>query len=266
MPLGNASVAERIAVCEEETVVSLLKDISVSLASIKNQNFACTNQSKINDCECQRRSEITNRQNSIEKDTKAGGLSVTRSFDGSVRPVQQSVSNKLADTASTTCVPYGEPSPLDDSTLTRFALNYNGILDRSDVLDRLNRLPPDDFRHQIPATKGNFLRQFMLDSFPSDFSIGGDVQLCLAELKRFEDFQIKLGIGHFWVRDYDSKGVYTQWDCVNLPSLSSVKDDPKDRQCEIPASEWPLEWLTRREQRPIAPWRRIMYVFQVTTP
>ena len=258
MPLGNASFTERIAVCEEETIVTLLRDISASLTSIENQNLASRNSSRINGCECQCQSGTTNRQKSIPEDTKAGGSSVIRSFDRSVNPVQQPISDKIDDTISTTYVPYGKSSPLDDSTLARFALNYNGVLDRSDVWDRLNRLPPDDFRHQIPATKGNFLRQFMSDSLPSGFTTESDVQLCLAELRRFEDFQIRLGIGHFWIRDYDSKGAYTQWDCVNPPSISSIRNDAKDRQYEIPATEWPLDWLTRHERRPIAPWRRIM--------
>ncbi|KAL9116881.1 MAG: hypothetical protein Q9187_006590, partial [Circinaria calcarea] len=263
MPLGNASVAESLVVSEEETIVSLLRDISASLTSIKNQNRGCASQSAIDGCHCRCRSGISNGGSLTPGDVNAGRSSATRSLDISIGSAHQSVSESLSETVGTIYVPYGKSSPLDETTLARFVQHYNGVLDRSDVLDRLNRLPPDDFRHRVPATKGHFLRQFMSDSLPSGFTTESDIQLCLAELRRFEDFQIRLGRGHFWIRDYDSSGAYTQWDCVDPPSVSPAKNNSTDHQCEIPASEWPPEWLTRHELRPIAPWRRIMYGYQM---
>ena len=266
MPLGSASVAESLVVSEDETILSLLRDISSSLTSIRNQNRGCGFQSATDGCHCRCQNGISNGESLTPEDVNAGRSSAARSTDTPVGSTHQSVSESLGETVGTIYVLYGKSSPLDETTLARFAQHYNGVLDRSDVLDRLNRLPPDDFRHQIPATKGHFLRQFMSESLPSGFTTESDIQLCLAELQRFEDFQIRLGRGHFWIRDYDSRGSYTQWDCANPPTVMLAKNDSMDRQCEIPASEWPPEWLTRHELRPIAPWRRIMYGYQVAIP
>ena len=253
---------------DEPSVISLLKSINESLTELKNQKICEADcHSPHIHCVVQRKKFLPSEavcnsvKSSVTTNSHLGESSKIQS-NGKFTPFVHSPERVKPETSDKfSFVPYGESTPLDESTISRFTLQYKDLLERPDVQQRLARLPPDDHRHLIPATRGNFLRQFMSDTVPLNTATDAEMaQLFLTELKRFEDFHIRLGTGHFWVRDYDDHGHFVQWDCVNDPSSPSVGDRRQARVCNIPASGWPVDWLNRRESRPVAPWRRIMYV------
>ena len=157
-----------------------------------------------------------------------------------------------------TDISYGVSSPRDDFTLSRFAFCRDIIAHQlSEVRDHLSRLPPDDFRHSITASRSNFLRQWDLDTyrFPSN---SGSRQFSVESFSCFKDFRTRLGIGNFWVRDYDLCRNYAQWDCINSPLYSSIRCTEEIRQFDIPPLKWPTHWAGWERDAPISPWRRIM--------
>ena len=245
---------------EQESIVSLLREINLSLNTIKNQSRVIENSKP--DCTCQRPAEVQSSSQrtgfnkySIAERSAPYGL-YTRSTESS----DATRFEDWEDSVDLDLIAYGESSPLDDFTLEKFALKYDCVSEMPEIYDYIRCLPPDDYRHQIPATRGAFLRRLMQDTSYSDSPAKRNLQLFREKLGRFQEFKIKLGTGHFWIRDYDLSGSYIHWDCVKPPAVSSVDKSIREKQCKIPDSKWPSNWLFQDKKTPIAPWRRIMYV------
>ena len=250
----------------EETIITLLKEINSSLKALKNQNQSTKNESS--HCNCHRPAEVefddldlssclgstSHKQNIAERSAPYGlhsksseSLLVT-TFEG------------MWDPADPDLISYGEITPLDDSILANFASASDSVLEITEIRDCVRHLPPDDHRHGIAATRGNFLRRSLQDKSPLNLSTERKIPFIQKKLGLFEEFEVKLGTGHFWIRDYDLSGCYVHWDCINDPVIRSTDDSIGKKQCNIPGSRWPGTWSTRHKATPAAPWRRIMYV------
>lgn len=253
---------------EEESVLSLLREISTSLAAIRNQHPVTEGSCGKNlcTCECHQRPE-TNTEGSSHHEPSlmdVNQLNIAETsleqgeYDSSTGSSKSPSCRDENDLLDLILVSYGEPTPRDEYTTARFVRQYGDILNTPDIKDRLSRLPPDDLRYSTFATRGNFLVNLMSKVWPPSSTPDRNSQFCLQNFDRFEEFRIRLGTGHFWIRDYDLRGNYTHWDCVNPPVIASMLNRDRDRQCDIPASPWPVDWAVRRASAPPAPWRRIM--------
>ena len=256
---------------ENRSIISLLGDISSSLAAIKDQQAALqdslveltavvtepslhTNE-RVEDnsvCSCENAKATAHGESPYVRDGAVAGL--------------DKVSNEVRDEdlVDLIAVPYEACTPSEGLVLNGFDVCYKDIIESSEVQDRLSCLPPDDFRLPVRATRGTFLRQLISNAnpwntrwnIPTNFNRGDGTEL-RRELLCFQNFEAKVKSGRFWIRDYDSYGCYTQWDCVRLPKVCSSNALNKQAQCKIPDCEWPVDW-SNQQSTPIAPWRRIM--------
>ena len=259
-----------MSTADERPIVTLLRDISSSLAVIKNQQAALQTCIGRTNCCCSHEchsciavhepighSTVGNgstgramTQSSLSSLTHTDVLELDKDSIDREKPVVDLIE-----------VPYDVPTPVEQHIRSALGARYKDVLDNSYVQDRLNCLPPDDYRLPLPATRGVFLKQFTSDNNPVKIS-GATIDKIymkevLRELNYFEEFGMKMGSGHFRIRDYDFKGCYTQWDCVNTPKVISSDVRDKSMNSKIPNSAWPLDWSIQHET-PVAPWRRIM--------
>ena len=248
-------------ITEERSIVALLSDINSSLAAIKNQQTALQDVLAQAACHCDHGCRTGRTYHELVAYTSSN---TAQGFSGCVN--QEKISQPDEDPhlvgaenmVDLMAVPYETSTPMEQHMLGRFESQYEDVLESSSIQDSLSCLPPDDFRLAISATRGGFLRQLTSDVGRLSAPKVNSVKEVLRELTSFEDFRIKLGSGHFWVRDYDSQGCYTQWNCVDPPKVFPNNDQEKDSQCSIPDSQWPLNWSIQHQTTPIAPWRRIM--------
>ena len=255
---------------ENRSIISLLGDISSSLAAIKDQQAALQDSiiraNRYCNHECQ---SSLNTHKPVEDNSVcncANAKATTQGLfpqmgDGGVAELD-AVSNEVQDEnmVDLIAVPYEAYTPPEQLVLDRFNVCYKDTIGNSEIQDRLSCLPPDDSRLPIHATRGAFLRQLIYDVNPWNISVDakrGHRREVLQELQQFENFKANVGSGHFWIRDYDSYGCYTQWDCVTLPKVSSNNALKEQAQCRIPDSEWLFNWRNQ-QSTPVAPWRRIM--------
>ena len=273
MSIQDSDIAVQGVTSQSESLTSLLREISLSLSAIKQQNEVLSEQI-LKSCKCHnkhnRRDEPAEKNLPKSLAPAIGKLPVSRGFSfapNSLSPVTTGDSlywtpDKLRNTVT---VPYGEPSPLDAHTYWKFGHHFDTILEDSDLENRLNYLPPDDYRYQIPATRPNFLRNFMTEgaTVPIEFKRAQKLKEALTkELDRFDDYQMRLGTGYFWIRDYDSHGSYMRWDCISPPKVVLSSSTAAEDGVSIPDSEWPIDWkFAQQDGTPLAPWRRIMYEF-----
>ena len=255
-----------------ESLTLLLKEISLSLSAIKQQNEVLS-EHLLKSCTCQ----IEHGEHTVDAKKNQPRPNASTVTELQVSRDLHSTPDLLSPVTTTdsldwtqdklrnvTIVPYGETSPMDANTYHKFEHHFDTVLDDSDVEDRLNYLPPDDYRYQIPATRPNFLRNFMEAgaTVPLEFRRAQRLKDGLAkELDRFEEYQMRLGTGYFWVRDYDNHGNYMRWDCISPPRVILSSHSTAKEGVSIPDSEWPMDWRSvQRDGTPPAPWRRIMYV------
>lgn len=234
---------------EEKSIAAVLSEISATLIAIKDQQTSLQND--------------INRllsQNTRPPPTLSDGLpelsipdrSSTGFSERKPRPVsrhRQPVATE--DMCAVRLIPYLQSTPVEEQILAKFEANGSSALEDLNILDKLSCLPPDDYRFAMRATRGKFVKELI--SSP----IITRIKEIFKELNCFQDFQRQLGPGHFWVRDYDNYGSYTQWDCVDLPKVFTTDTSSIEKECKIPDSEWPLEWNTGHKT-PVAPWRRII--------
>lgn len=257
---------------DEVSIITLLREISSSLATIKDQQTALRDYSVRTNCcshGCQPSLAIEKpighnafNHDSMIRTTRQESYSPSIHIDSSTSDKDVTDTEKRADY---TVVPYTVSPPMEQHILGMFGSRYKDVLDSSYVLKRLTNLPPDDQRLPLLATRGTFLRQLTSDRNPLKLSGATEdsmyVKEVLRELDLFQDFRPRIGSGHFWIRDYDSHGCYTQWDCVNSPKVILNGVQEKSTEFNIPDLVWPLDWSIHQIS-PVAPWRRIMYFDQ----
>ena len=253
-------------VAEEMSVIALLSDISSSLAAIKNQQTGLQDALIRAGCHCDRCHQHSLATHKPMCHRSVCGSPTRRAtaqgFPSSVTYEEFSISHDDPHVVATEnlvdliAVPYDGSTPMDQHLLAALDSRYEDVLEKMDIQNSLSCLPPDDHRLALPATRGAFLKQFMSDINPLSSPMTKEI---LQGLDYFREFRTILGSGHFWIRDYDSQGYYTQWDCVDLPNvISNRKARDKSSKCKIPDSIWPLDWSIQQKTTPIAPWRRIM--------
>ena len=260
-------------ISQSESLTSLLREINVSLSAIKQQNEVLS-EHLLKSCGCHNEHnehKVSARENLPKSLVSAvGALQVSRDFDIAPNPLSpattaDSLDETLSKLRNVIVVPYGHSSPLDAHTYRKLEYRFDTVLEESDLEDRLNYLPPDDHRYQIPATRANFLINFMNEGAATLLELKRAHKLKEAltkELGRFEEYQTLLGTGYFWVRDYDSYGSYTRWDCISPPKVVLSSPTTAEEGIRIPGSEWPAGWRSVQQRgTPHAPWRRIMYEF-----
>ena len=259
----DSAEEEKEKLNENDSVISLLRDISASLVSLKSQNRSVENRHTACCCRCQYHQDKPAKDADFDTAHLINAIGTVTIQDKP--PEAESNSSRVYDNEDidhlsngTTEISYGVSSPRDDFTLRRFVFRHNITAHQlSGMRDHLSRLPPDDFRYAVTASRSNFLRQWDQDMyrFPSN---SGSRQFSVDSFSCFRDARNRLGVGHFWVRDYDLCGNYAQWDCINSPLYSSLGYTEEIRQLDIPPSKWPTHWAEWPRNAPIAPWRRIM--------
>ena len=266
MSCNGADLDVERVVSQSENLTTLLKEINASLTAIKQQNELLSNH-VMRSCKCQTvPKDLLRRDPERTFDPANGESHVDHGVAGHpLRPanarhsctVQSPI--QLCDVIA---VPYGDASPLDLHTHDRFEQHFDMLLEDTELQDRLSHLPPDDHRLGIPATRTNFLRHYMLEAAtaPIDFRRAQKLkENLIAELNRFDEYQLKLGTGYFWIRDYDRYGNYISWNCTTAPKIVCVHGASLEKGVQIPDTEWPIDWRSvQQDGTPVAPWRRIM--------
>ena len=261
MSPDNALMDETSSQDGNESVISLLRDINASLAFIKNQDWPRSNSHEVACCKCQCHENASTKEVSSSPTHNIDTKEIFVEQDGKPKTDLESSNAYDFEDAykrSTTVTEYGACSPRDDFTLTRFAHRHDLTYKLSELQDRLSRFAPDDHRLKLTATRGNFVRQFVSDA--SSSLTYRHIHFSMENFDWFKEAKAKLGVGHFWIRDYDRNGNYAQWDCINHPLYSSIDSARGVKQCDIPSSRWPLHWAEWSRNTPISPWRRIVYV------
>ena len=246
----------------DSKIIQLLERISASLATIEQQNHRVLLHPVINQS-AESTDSVPTVQSALLRVVSDNEHNKGRGKQVSIAEQPENNSEATAPRKPVLVDSYRKLS-LDNDIQERLSTRHGNVLQRTDVVECLTRLPPDDHRFPITATRGEFLRQFMLKSVStgSDIDSDRDTELFLKELRRFEDFQKKqteLRAGHIWIRDYDQHGSYVQWDCVNPPVTRSADDHEQNGQFRISGSRWLSSSPIEGELGVKAPWQRIMY-------
>ena len=139
--------------------------------------------------------------------------------------------------------------PLDNRTQDLYQKELKGLLEWPELINRLSYLPPDDGREMLLCTEEIFLSQVSepLIRRMTRPSIPEAGQVCKKLLDHLATAPDTIRLGDtsktvFWIRDYDRKGNYVEWDCV---SPFQVRD--KEIML-LPAGSWGFFC------RPVATW------------
>ena len=237
MPLS----AERDA--NLDLIISLLKDINESL-KMQRRDFVCCQNHCICRCQC------SNRE----------GNSIKDSSDAVPEGASEGAKSKdTIELRSIIRIPYGDLTPVDRNLYSRFASQYGDVLTNPEIEKCLWFLPPDDYRYEILATRGDFLRRFLTDLPRVGSATDVDTKVVLAGLSCFQQSKTQLDPGHFWIRDYDENGSFTHWNCVDPPETQEAQQQGRSMPFQIPASAWPAAMPATGELAPPGPWRRLMW-------
>lgn len=177
---------------------------------------------------------------------------------------------------------YPESHPLDDTSRTFYASHLPGLLGRSILASRLDRLPPDDGRESLLCTREEFLAHSWahLSSPTTVESAERSYMSMLARLETVGD-DIRRGRAGgyhydsdiFWIRDYDEEGSFVQWDCVQALKIRTRKPYSPNWADNFNRTswKWPTQWsrptsveteMSAYPHKPRARWNRIMYVLR----